>query len=260
MQRKNRASQNENVVMHRTHYQYLHYWLIIPFVITIIGFYNSYWSRFTETPLNWHLHGMSATVWYTILIIQPYLYTKGKIKSHRTFGIIGFLVAGFVAASALSVVGGHIKDLDPEIDSFIYPYRYSLSLTDFIYIAGFLFSIIMSIIHRKDIDLHSAWLISTVFWVLSPATDRFTFFVLDPFIDESTFWFNFESQFWISHIFIILILLFLIYLIAKHNRPWLPFALVALIHLIAPVLLIGLKDSEGLAQWFEHMYKPGFTD
>ncbi len=36
-------------------YKYLHFWLLIPFVITIIGFYNSYWSKFTETPLNWQL-------------------------------------------------------------------------------------------------------------------------------------------------------------------------------------------------------------
>jgi hypothetical protein len=241
-------------------YKHLHLWLIIPFVITLLGFYNSYWSRFFNTPLNWHLHGMSATIWYIILILQPYLYSKGKLKHHRTFGMIGFLVAGFVAASALSVIRGHITDLDPEFD-IIYAYRYSLSLTDFIYIAGFLFAIIMSIIHRKKITKHSLWLISTVFWVLSPATDRFTFLVINPFLSEKSTWFDFTTQFWISHIFIILILLILLYInFRKGNRYWQPYTLIAAVHLITPILLIELADSELLGQWFEYMYKPAFSD
>lgn len=241
-------------------YKYLHLWLIIPFVITILGFYNSYWSRFFNTPLNWHLHGLSATIWYLVLIIQPYLYTKGKLKQHRTFGMIGFLVAGFVAASALSVISGHIKNLDPEFD-IIYEYRYSLSLTDFIYIAGFLFAITMSIIHRKNIIKHSLWLISTVFWVFSPATDRFTFFVINPFLSEEATWFDFEFQFWISHIFIILILLTLLFInYRKGIKYWMPYTLVTIVHIIAPVLLVELADSESLAQWFEYMYRPAFSD
>ena len=242
-------------------YRHLHLWLLIPFIITILGFYNTYWSRFFNTPLNWHLHGMSATLWYILLIIQPYLITKNKVAHHRTLGIIGFLIAGFVAASALAIIRGHIKNLDPELDSFIYYYRYSLSLTDLIYIAGFLFSVIMSIIYRKDIVKHSTWLISSVFWVLSPATDRFTFLVVGPFLNEESSWFDFESQFWISHIAIILILTFLIIRkLNMKNNYWLPYALVSIIHLLAPIILIYLADSEGLARWFEHMYKPPFSD
>ncbi|NWF50629.1 MAG: hypothetical protein HXY49_08810 [Ignavibacteriaceae bacterium] len=237
-----------------------HFWLVIPFIITILGFYSSYWSRFFNTPLSWHLHGLSATLWYCILIIQPYLYNKGRLTRHRTLGMIGILLAGFVAASALAVIRGHIKDLNPELD-IIYPYRYSLSLTDFIYIIGFLFSVVMSIIYRKDVIKHGTWLISSVFWVLSPATDRFTFFVIHPFLNNSSTWFDFESQFWISHISIITILLVLIGFDFRSKKAyWLPYAIVAIIHLITPLILVQLADSKWLADWFEFMYKPAFSD
>lgn len=119
----------------------------------------------------------------------------------------------------------------------------------------------MSIIHRKKIEKHSLWLISTVFWVLSPATDRFTFFVIDPFLSEKSTWFNFETQFWISHIFIILILLILLYInYRKGNRYLVPLILIAAVHLIAPILLVELANSESLGQWFEYMYRPAFSD
>lgn len=199
---------------------------------------------------------MSATIWYIILIVQPYLYSKDKLKAHRTFGIIGFLVAGFVAASALSVVRGHIMDLDAEFD-IIYDYRYSLSLTDFIYIAGFLFALVMSIITRKQIEKHSRWMISTVFWVFSPATDRFTFFVINPSLEAQETWFTFDIQFWISHVFVIAILVVLILNdLRKGKKVWAPYTIIAVVHLITPLLLVGLKDSESLAAWFEHMYNP----
>lgn len=240
-------------------FRYAHFWLLIPFVITLLGFYPSYWSRFLDTPLSWHLHGVSATLWYCLLIAQPYLYNKGKLTSHRTVGMIGLFLAGFVAASALAVIRGHIKDLDPELDQ-IYPYRYSLSLTDFIYITGFMFSVVMSVIHRKYVIKHGTWLISSVFWVLSPATDRFTFFILKPFLNRSSTWFDFESQFWISHASVITVLIALIILdYSKKNRYWIPYGIVAITHFIAPLILIQLADSKWLADWLEFMYKPAFS-
>lgn len=199
---------------------------------------------------------MSATFWFLILIIQPYLYSRSKMKYHRTIGIIGFLFAGFVAASALSVIRGHIKDLNPEADSFIYAYRYSLSLTDFIYIAGFLFAIVMGIIHRKKIEKHSRWLISSIFWVFSPATDRFSNLIFSSLLDENANWYTFKIEFWISHIFIISILLLLLIIdFRKGNKYWYPYGIILLTHIITPILLIEMADSEGLARWFEFMYR-----
>jgi hypothetical protein len=119
----------------------------------------------------------------------------------------------------------------------------------------------MSIIHRKKIEKHSLWLISTVFWVFSPATDRVTFFVINPFLSEKSTWFDFQIQFWISHIFIILILLILLFINYRNgNRYWIPYTLIAAVHLVTPILLVELADSESLGQWFEYMYRPAFSE
>ncbi|MCW8091548.1 hypothetical protein [Alteromonas sp. ASW11-130] len=241
-------------------YHNIHLWLMVPFAITLIGFYNSYWSDFSSAPLGWHFHALSATLWYLILIIQPYLIAKGNRKTHRTFGLLGLLIAGFVAASALAVVRGHIKDLDPAYD-IIYAYRYSLSLTDFIYIAGFVFAIAMAVVERATIERHSRWMISTVFWVLSPATDRATFALMAWFDLHLAEWFDFEVQFLISHVFIISLLIGLMFFDRrKASRYWPPYMLVIVAHIVATFCLIYLKDSPWLAAWFESIYLSPFAE
>lgn len=151
----------------------LHLWLILPFVVTIAGF-NYYWSGLTEASFQWHLHGLSATSWYIILIVQPWLYQNRPIQVHRKVGMIGLLLAGIVVASALSVIKGNLL----AESGHIFPIRYSLSLIDILTVIGFTVSVILSVLNTKNTQVHARWMISTVFWVLSPATVRLSFLPL----------------------------------------------------------------------------------
>ena len=56
----------------------------------------------------------------------------------------------------------------------LYPVRYSLALVDLISIIGFTLSEVLAIANSKDTQSHARWMISTVFWVLSPGTVRFS--------------------------------------------------------------------------------------
>lgn len=152
----------------------LHLWLIIPFLLTLLDFAN-YWTGFLEAPLQWHLHGISATAWYIILIIQPWLYHHRPIQIHRKVGMLGILLAGFLTASAIGVIKGNL--LQPE-QSPLFDVRYSLSLVDSIFITGFMTSVIAGMWNAKKTQVHARWMISTVFWVLSPATTRLSFIPL----------------------------------------------------------------------------------
>lgn len=110
----------------------LHLWLIIPFVVTLAGF-NGYWTGFTEASFQWHLHGLSATSWYIILIVQPWIYQNKPIQVHRKVGMVGLLLAGIVVASALSVIKGNLSVEDGPI----FPIRYSLLFIDILTVFGF---------------------------------------------------------------------------------------------------------------------------
>ena len=70
-------------------YKYVHLWLILAFIVVLLGFLRGYWSNFAEESLEHHLHMFSALVWFGLLMAQPWLATRGHMKQHRRNGMIG---------------------------------------------------------------------------------------------------------------------------------------------------------------------------
>tara|TARA_R110002072_G_scaffold140812_1_gene285432 strand:- start:123032 stop:123742 length:711 start_codon:yes stop_codon:yes gene_type:complete len=230
----------------------LHLWLILPFVITLIGF-QGYWFSFKNAPLHWHLHGLSATFWYVCLIIQPWIYHNRPIQIHRKVGMLSLLIAGFLIASALNMI---LISL-PNMSEFspLYPVRYSLAFVDLISISGFTLSIALAIVYARNTQVHARWMISTVFWVLAPGTVRFSFIPLDAIFQPkkfSDFPFEWTDVFIWNEILIIMIILFLMirdYI--KDHKIYFPYVLILIANVLFIPIITGLKDAAWLRSFFD---------
>lgn len=91
-------------------FRHAHRWLLIPLFITLLGFTPSYFLKLGEATWHQHLHGISATLWFVLLIVQPWLATHGRLAQHRVIGPVGLLLAGMVVASALGVIPANIEN------------------------------------------------------------------------------------------------------------------------------------------------------
>lgn len=158
-------------------YKDFHLWMLIPFVISILGFSFSYYLNFANATFHQHVHGISATLWYILVIVQPYLITrKQSIQRHKTLGTIGIILAGIVTGSAFTIIPKNIdnvKELD--IDGFFNPtLAYFFALIDFVLVCMFIVSVSLAILSIKSKKLtdHVQWLMASVFFVLSPALGR----------------------------------------------------------------------------------------
>ncbi len=233
----------------------LHLWLLIPFVLTLLGF-SHYWKGFSDAPFRWHLHGISATLWYILLIIQPWLYHNRPIQIHRKVGMIGIILAGLVAASALGVLRGNLTQ--PE-QSPLFEVRYSLTLLDFIFVTGFLFSVVAAILNSKNTPSHARWMISTVFWVLSPATTRLSFVPLGMIFQPeefSDFPFTWPDVLSWNQILITLVIVFLIIVdYRKERKIYLSYVLAAIGQLGSLWVVFALKDAGWLRSLFDHLFE-----
>lgn len=149
----------------------LHFWLILPFLVTFFGFYFSYWSVFNEAPFYQHVHGLTATLWFLLIIVQPFLYQKAQMNLHRSLGIIGLFLAGGVVFSALQIIPNNLNLKLSDLSL-----RYIFILIDFVSLIGFAYAVIQSVLNKKDIELHARYIISTVFWIMLPALTRLLFF------------------------------------------------------------------------------------
>ena len=166
-------------------FKILHRWMWIPFFIAILGFLPSYYMRLHAVSWGQHIHGLSATIWFLLIIYQPYLVSKGDINKHRKFGIYSLFVAGLVVASALVMIPQNLLVAEEQLASGkispIAPpfFLYGVSLFDFVAITGFAVSVLMAIKNSKNTRNHAIWMISTVFWAIMPALARL---MLGPFI------------------------------------------------------------------------------
>lgn len=117
------------------------------------------------------MHGLSATAWYVLIIFQPWLIHNKPAKYHRNLGIIGVFLAGGVVFSALLVMPHQVvNNFLPDV------LKYGFSFGDLCALSGFSICVLMGVLNAKKTRVHARWLISTVFWILLPATARLVYF------------------------------------------------------------------------------------
>ncbi len=167
-----------NLTIQMNKYKTLHIWMILPMIFMQLGIFRDYWGDFRENAWSVHIHYWTGTIWYIYLIIQPYFATHGHMARHRTYGIIGMFVAGGVCLTALSMMHRDIVTTEkalaaPEQFGPFQPwFFFGVAAVEIVMMIAFGFAVIKSIIHRKEIENHAWWLISTVFIIMMPALGR----------------------------------------------------------------------------------------
>src|SRR5690349_1032769 len=156
-------------------YKDLHLWMIIPMIFMQFGIFTDYWGDFSDNAWSVHIHYWTGTIWYLYLILQPYYATHGRIDKHRTNGIIGMFLAGGVCLTALSMMHRDLMNannataMPDRFGPFQYWFFSGVAAVELVMMTAFGFAVIKSIIHRKKIEDHAWWLISTVFIIMMPA-------------------------------------------------------------------------------------------
>lgn len=83
-------------------------WLtLVCAAVAVGGFMGTFWLQlaagtFRGPPLL-HIHGFLCTAWIVYLISQASLVTRGKIRSHRDWGLLGISLASVVTVVAIVV-------------------------------------------------------------------------------------------------------------------------------------------------------------
>lgn len=159
-------------------YKTLHLWMFIPMIFMQFGIFRDYWGDFKENAWSVHVHYWTGSVWYLYLIIQPFYATHGQLSKHRTNGIIGMFLAGAVCLTALSMMHRDIVSAETsakmreQFGPFEPWFFFGVAAVEIPMMLAFGFAVIKSIIHRKELENHAWWLISTVFIIMMPALGR----------------------------------------------------------------------------------------
>jgi len=195
-------------------------------MVTVIAFFPSYFNRLKDTDSAHHFHGITATLWMLLLIIQPFIYKTGNIKLHRMVGKVSFILVPLIIVSALNMV--HVMLLGKDhFPTFQLPYQFAF--IDFFTLPVFLLFYSLAIIHRRDIQLHARYMAATVIGPLIPALTRLLFRF--PFID------SFDKSLNLSYIIVEIVLVILLFDDKQSGKISLPYVLALVLFLVQHVLM-----------------------
>ncbi|TAF30660.1 MAG: hypothetical protein EAZ67_13915 [Cytophagales bacterium] len=144
-------------VSQKTFYTKAYLYFTLALIVMIIGFFPSYFGKLEETNGKNHFHGITATLWMLLLIIQPLLYRIGKMQWHRRIGRVSFILVPLVVLSGFNMV--HTM-----LNSGKYPPNipYQIAFIDFILLPAFSIFYLLAIYNRKQIEYHARYMVCTV--------------------------------------------------------------------------------------------------
>jgi hypothetical protein len=155
--------------------------ILLLLMLVHIGFYKTYirhFPKFEDVKLETgtrhfgfiqHFHGMMMMGWILMLLVQPILILKGKIKLHRLTGRLSYVLAPLVMlAIYLANQSAYYRYLKYDGQTAALAHL-ALSFPQIVFFAVLYF---LAIFYRRRPALHMRFMCSTAFLFINPALDR----------------------------------------------------------------------------------------
>jgi len=221
-------------------FEYSGYYFIGVLVLVILGFWPSYFAKFIDRTadftLYFHFHAVTATLWLALLIVQPILIQRKKIRLHRLLGKTSYVLIPLIFLSVLLLAHHTITGTEQNLGLSLWvPFKDLLILGVAFFIA---------IRYRRVAPLHARGMIAAGLVLIEPALVRFMSNVFFP--DGGP-----GYLFTIGLLYALLIGLVIIERKQKEGRWIFPLILGLYIFVHSVILFrIQIAPWEAFAQWF----------
>ena len=151
-------------------YRSAYLWFILLLVVSVTGFWRSYFSQIFSGDLHYahHLHGLSMVVWVCLLITQSWLIRNRHNARHKAIGKASLAVAPVVVVSG-TWVNFHFIANGPDPAA---PFVLSIFWYGFFLVAAFAVLYALAIHHRRRVQLHARYMAATALVFIQPGLGR----------------------------------------------------------------------------------------
>ena len=153
-------------------YRHAHYWLLLLFPLTALAFWPNYFSKLWEVPYAFHVHGVTASLWIALLAVQSWSIHGRRNALHRSIGYSSFLLFPLFIVGGLLVIQTMAVKFAAGEEPFAAMYGARLASLDAIATLGILYLFFMALRCRRKVHLHARYMLTTVFFLLSPILGR----------------------------------------------------------------------------------------
>lgn len=146
-------------------------WVLAVFPLAGLAFWPQYLSKLATASPEFHAHGITAALWLLLLIGQSWSIHAGRVATHRTLGASSLILFPlFMAGGAAIFVG--MADRAAAGSPFHAMYGHRLAWLDVSSVVGMAWFYFEGLRSRRDVQLHSRWLLATVIFLLPPILGR----------------------------------------------------------------------------------------
>lgn len=153
---------------------YRHAWLFVVALIaaTFIAFWRGYLARLGASPLAFHIHGTTAGFWMALLAFQSWNIHARSRALHRRVGLATFMAVPLFFVGSVAVIQTMAQATAGGHDPFYNIYGERLGAYDLIAAVTFGWLVSMALVTRRNVQLHSRYLLATSLLLLGPVVGR----------------------------------------------------------------------------------------
>jgi hypothetical protein len=137
------------------------YYVLVCIAVIIAGFWPSYFAAEEDIPWQFHAHGVAASIWVLMVLMQSWTVHKEQLPLHRIVGrsslfLFPFLIAGLAAIIDLTAKG-YIAGDSPVRVEFGGQFLIGLALA----VAAYVTLYYRALKYRRKVWVHSGYMLAT---------------------------------------------------------------------------------------------------
>lgn len=135
----------------------------------VVAFWPSYFSHLGDQPsVHHHAHGIAMSLWLALLIAQASLMRAGNRALHRRLGLVSYGLVPVIVVVTLRFVHYTLQEGPPELGAYALFFLALVvwTLVTFVTLFG------LAMFYRKQPAVHARFMVSTLFPLFPPVTDR----------------------------------------------------------------------------------------
>ena len=153
-------------------YRHAHWWVLAVFPLAALAFWPGYLSAISTAPPEMHLHGITATLWLILLVLQSWLASQRRFAAHRLAGRASLMVFPAFIAGGMAISIGMARRFAAHDSPFYEGFAPRLTLIDLVSVAAFALLFFIALKERARVRTHAPAMLATVLLLLPPILGR----------------------------------------------------------------------------------------
>ena len=153
-------------------FRHAHWWILGLFPLAFLAFWPSYLSVFPTSPLAFHIHGITASLWLILLAVQSWSIHHAKRAFHKTNGLVSLALFPLFLAGGASIFVGMAQRYVEGTSPFHKIWPPHLAWLDFVAVGGVAWFYFQALKQRRKVGPHSSYLLATSIFLLPPILGR----------------------------------------------------------------------------------------